>query len=63
MTREYMTLLTVGLVGCIPTVPWLTERLGKAGTLVGRIAAPVFLALALMQLAAGSHSPFIYAQF
>jgi alginate O-acetyltransferase complex protein AlgI len=63
MTREYMTLLAVGLAGCIPTVPWLAERLGRAGIVAGRIAAPVFLALALMQLAAGSHSPFIYAQF
>jgi alginate O-acetyltransferase complex protein AlgI len=63
MTREYMTLLVVGLVGCIPTVPWLAERLGRAGRVAGQIAAPVFLALALMQLAAGSHSPFIYAQF
>jgi alginate O-acetyltransferase complex protein AlgI len=63
MTREYMTLLAVGLAGCIPSVPWLAERLGMAGTIAGRIAVPVFLALALMQLAAGSHSPFIYAQF
>ena len=59
MNREYMAHAGRG-PGWVraPSVPWLAVRLGRAGTLgaPGRIAAPVLLALALMQLAAGSHS-------
>jgi alginate O-acetyltransferase complex protein AlgI len=63
MTREYMAVLALGLVGAVPAVPWLAERLGGMALPLSRILPPALLALALMQLAAGTHSPFIYAQF
>jgi alginate O-acetyltransferase complex protein AlgI len=63
MTREYMAVLALGLIGAIPAVPWLADRLGGVALPLSRILPPALLALALMQLAAGTHSPFIYAQF
>ncbi len=63
VNREYLAVLGVALVAATPVLPWLGQRLGRAGDLAGRALAPALLALALMQLAAGTYSPFIYAQF
>lgn len=66
MTRinhQVFLIFVVALVGAIPAVPWLRERLGGAAALAGAALPPVLLALSIMQLASGTLSPFIYAQF
>jgi alginate O-acetyltransferase complex protein AlgI len=63
LTREYMAMLAVGLIGAMPALPWLADRLGPVSLAAGRALAPAVLAAALLQLASGSHTPFIYAQF
>jgi alginate O-acetyltransferase complex protein AlgI len=88
-TREYLTLLALGILGSTPVLTWLRARpehpgsspgkdkdqgqsqlptwlgarLARASALAGLVLPPALLALSLMQLAAGTHSPFIYAQF
>ena len=61
--REYLVLLALGVLGSAPVLPWLRERLGRMSDLAGLVVPPALLALSIMQLAAGTHSPFIYAQF
>jgi len=63
VNREFLFMTAVGIAGCAPTLPWIASRLGPAAPLVRGLAAPALLALALLALAAGSHTPFIYAQF
>jgi len=67
VNRQYLAALAVGLLGCTPALPWLAARLDAhapaLGRAAGRLAAPALLAAAILQLAAGTHAPFIYAQF
>ena len=63
VNREYLLVLALAVAGSAPAVPWLAARLGSVSDLAGRLLPPALLALALFQLAAGTHSPFIYAQF
>lgn len=63
VNREYLVVLALAVAGSAPVVPRLAARLGGAAPLAARLLPPALLALALMQLAAGTHSPFIYAQF
>ncbi|WP_243439950.1 MBOAT family O-acyltransferase [Fundidesulfovibrio soli] len=67
VNRQYMAALAVGLIGSAPALPWLAARLEALSPAVAgacaRLAAPVLLAAALLQLAAGTYAPFIYAQF
>lgn len=67
VNRATLTMLVLALIGSVPAVPWLASRL-DAATLtlrpaLSRLLPPALLAAALLQLAAGTHSPFIYAQF
>jgi hypothetical protein len=67
VNRATLTMLALALLGSVPAVPWLASRLDAASSLLrpalARLLPPALLAAALLQLAAGTHSPFIYAQF
>ncbi|GFK93701.1 Peptidoglycan O-acetyltransferase [Fundidesulfovibrio magnetotacticus] len=63
VNRETLCMLAAGILGSAPALPWLGERLGRLMPLARGLAAPALLALALLALAAGAHTPFIYAQF
>ncbi|MFZ5426586.1 MAG: MBOAT family O-acyltransferase [Thermodesulfobacteriota bacterium] len=63
VNREFLAMAALGMLASAPLLPWLSARLGPASALAGRLLPPALLALAVMQMAAGTHSPFIYAQF
>jgi len=72
INHAYMLMLILAIAGAAQILPWLGSRLGGAqnGAALGTIRAaalsllpPALLALSIMQLAAGTYSPFIYAQF
>jgi len=75
VNRQFLAALACGLLGCAPTVGWLRDRLSppvpdagpnsssRAVRWAGALLPPALLAAAVLQLAAGSHAPFIYAQF
>lgn len=63
VNAQLLTVLAVACLGAAPAVPWLRERLGGLAPLARSVAAPALLALSVMQLASGTLSPFIYAQF
>jgi len=67
VNRATLAMLALALVGSVPAVPWLASRLDAATLtlrpVLARLLPPALLAAALLQLAAGTHSPFIYAQF
>lgn len=65
-----LTVLALALAGSAPVVPWLASRLDALSSppslmraALARLLPPALLAAAILQLAAGTHSPFIYAQF
>jgi len=70
VNRQYMVMLALGVLGAAGALPWLDARLDQSGKALGGIGAvarvvlpPALLALCVMQLAASTYAPFIYAQF
>lgn len=67
INHQFLAVLACGLLGCAPTLGWLRARTEALTPLAARWAGivlpPALLAAAVLQLAAGSHAPFIYAQF
>jgi len=77
VSRMYMVMLVLGVLGAAQLLPWLCARLAntrqgidQSAPPLGGIAMfarallpPALLALSLMQLASGTYAPFIYAQF
>ncbi|MFP5223682.1 MAG: MBOAT family O-acyltransferase [Acidobacteriota bacterium] len=67
VNRATLTMLVLALIGSVPAVPWLASRLDAASSVLrpvlARLLPPALLAAAILQMAAGTHTPFIYAQF
>ena len=64
-TPATVTALILSIVACLPVTPWL-QRLPfwqKYGTPISFVLSLLLLLLCLLNLAAGSFAPFIYAQF
>lgn len=60
-----VTALVLGATACLPIWPWLQNRpvWKKYGTPVSLVLSLLLFVLCLLNLAAGSFAPFIYAQF
>lgn len=75
MNHQFLVALVVGVLGCTPVVGWISNQLIPAEVdavpgpspwtvrWAGILLPPAIMAAAVLQLAAGSHAPFIYAQF
>jgi alginate O-acetyltransferase complex protein AlgI len=63
MNRQTLVVLAVAVIGCAPVLGPLKARLGRIGDLAQTVLPPALLAAALLAMAAGTHTPFIYAQF
>lgn len=55
--------LAVGVIGCLPVVPWLRARAGRWGEPVSYAVCAALFALCVMSVAANGFQPFIYLQF